>query len=64
MLKTNKAIAKRVKISKNGKLSRRPLGQNHYKSKLSGEQNQKKRRDLGFTKVDEKVLKSFIPHGN
>ena len=64
MLKTNKAVAKRVKLSKNGKLSRRPLKQNHFKAKLTGEQNQKKRRSLGFCKVDEKVIKSFIPHGN
>lgn len=64
MLRTNKAVAKRVKISKKGKLSRRPLKQNHFKSKLTGEQNQKKRRLLGFSKVDEKVIKSFIPHGN
>jgi ribosomal protein L35 len=62
MLKTNKAVIKRIKISKKGKIQRRPLGQNHCKAKLSGRQNQEKRRLLGFVKVDEKKLKKYTPY--
>jgi len=62
MLKTNKAVIKRVKISKKGKIQRRPLSQNHFKAKLSGRQNQEKRRLVGFDKVDEKKIKRYIPY--
>jgi len=62
MLKTNKAVIKRIKISKKGKIQRRPLSQNHFKAKLSGRQNQKKRRLLDFVKVDEKKIKKHIPY--
>lgn len=62
MLKTNKAVSKRVKISKKGKIQRRPLGQNHYKAKLTGRKNQTKRKLMGFYKVDEKKIKRYIPY--
>jgi len=62
MLKTLKAVRKRVKISKKGKIQRRPLKQNHFKAKLSGRQNQTKRRLADFAPVDEKKIKKYIPY--
>ncbi len=62
MLKTNKAVSKRIKISKKGKIQRRPLSQNHYKAKLTGRKNQTKRKLMGFYKVDEKKIKRYIPY--
>lgn len=62
MLRTNKAVRKRIKISKKGKIRRRSLGQNHFKSKLTGRQNQQKRHLVGFVKVDENRIKRYIPY--
>ena len=35
-MKTRKSITKRFKITKNGKILRRPTGQNHLRSKKTG----------------------------
>jgi len=43
-LKTRKSIAKRFKITKNGKVLRRPTGQDHYSSKKSGKAKRKLRK--------------------
>lgn len=64
MLKTTKAVSKRVRVTKKGKLKRRPLGQNHYKAKLSGRENQTKKRVKGFIGIDERTLKRYIPYNN
>lgn len=46
-MKTNKSFAKRLKVSKNGKISARKAGQNHFNAKESRRRNQlrKKRGD-------------------
>lgn len=62
MLRTSKAVSKRVKVTKSGKLKRRMMGQNHYKAKLSGRANQKRRRSFGFAKVDLRAIKKHIPY--
>jgi len=61
MLKTSKTVLKRLKISKKGKIQRRPVKQSH-KAKLSGRKNQEKRRLFDFSKVDEKKIKRYIPY--
>ena len=38
MNKTKKALVKRFRVTKNGKILRRATGQNHYRSKKTGEQ--------------------------
>lgn len=35
-MKTRKALVKRFKVTKNGKILRKASGQNHYRSKKSG----------------------------
>ncbi|HEY1037699.1 MAG TPA: 50S ribosomal protein L35 [Candidatus Paceibacterota bacterium] len=35
-MKTNKSFSKRIKVSKNGKLTSRKAGQNHFNAKESG----------------------------
>jgi len=62
MKKTTKSFRKRIEITKNKKLTHRPIKQSHYKSKLSGRDNQKKRKIRGFYKADEKAIKRFLPH--
>lgn len=62
MLKTLKAVQKRVKISKKGKLKRRPLKQNHFRAKMPARKKQDKRRWLDFSSVDEKKIRRYIPY--
>lgn len=63
MLKTNKSVAKRVKVTKKS-VKRRPLKQNHYLAKLTGTQKQKKRKSVVFSKPDTKKIKSLLPYNN
>lgn len=43
-LKTNKSIAKRFKITKNKKVLFRPMHQDHFNAKDTGNQTRRKRR--------------------
>ncbi len=36
-MKTNKSYTKRIKVTKNGKLIARKMGQNHFNAKESGQ---------------------------
>lgn len=45
-LKTIKAIAKRFKVTKNGKIIKRVNGQGHFNARETGKENRNKRRDL------------------
>ncbi len=63
MLKTKKAVQKRIKTTtKSKKLLHRPIKQNHFKAKLSGRDNQSKRKSKMINKVDEKAIKAFLPY--
>jgi ribosomal protein L35 len=48
-MKTNKSYAKRLKISKNGKITARKAGQNHFNAKESGRSQIGKARGTSFT---------------
>lgn len=48
-MKTNKSYAKRLKISKNGKITARKAGQNHFNAKESGRSQLGKARATTFT---------------
>ncbi len=48
-MKTNKSYAKRLKVSKNGKVTARKPGQNHFNAKQSGRALQAKARTTSFT---------------
>jgi ribosomal protein L35 len=43
-MKTNKSYAKRIKVTKNGKLVTRKIGQNHFNAKNRTRTTTKKRR--------------------
>jgi len=60
--KTNKSLAKRIKVSGTGKIMKRPPGQNHFNSKATGDQSRDKRGDkIGphelISKVKALILK-------
>ena len=60
MNKTKKALVKRFKITKNGKILRRATGQNHYRSKKTGEQKRKGRKWIALSKVEAQKLKKYL----
>lgn len=45
-MKTNKSFAKRIKVTKNGKLVTRKIGQNHFNAKNRTGTTLKKRRTV------------------
>lgn len=59
-MKTKKAVAKKIRVTKRGKALRRTTGQNHYNAKETGKVGRAKRRDRRLFKADEKnVLRSL-----
>ena len=62
-LKTKKAAAKKVKVTKNKKILRRKSGQNHYNSKETGKKGREKKGDSGLFKADEaNYFKRGLPY--
>jgi len=61
-MKTRKTIAKRVVITKTGKLLKRHGGQDHFNSRDSGKITRKKRRDQTVSKAYVKNLKQLMPN--
>lgn len=59
-MKTKKSLTKRFKITKNGKILRRASGQDHYRSKKSGEAKRKGRKWIPLAKSEIKKVKRFI----
>ena len=60
MNKTKKALIKRFKITKNGKIMRRLAGQNHYRSKKTGERKRKGRKWVMLSKTETHKLKKYL----
>jgi len=61
-IKTHKATAKRFKITKNKKISKRKAGQDHFNARESGNITRGKRRDVAVSKKDIKNLKTQMPY--
>lgn len=61
-IKTHKATAKRFKITKNNKVSKRKAGQDHFNARESGNTTRKKRRDVSVSKSDIKNIRTLIPY--
>ena len=59
-LKTKKAITKRFKITKTGKILRRPIGLDHYRAKKSGKKIRKLRKWVDVSKSEAKNIKKLI----
>ena len=60
MNKTKKAIVKRFKITKNGKILRRATGQNHYRSKKTGEAKRKGRKWVTLSKKEAQRIRKYL----
>ena len=59
-MKTRKSIKKRFKITKTGKVLRRPAGQNHFRGKKSGKRIRKTRKWKSVPKPLAKKIKKLI----
>lgn len=60
--KTHKALAKRVKITKNGKVIKRKAGQDHFNSRENGKTKRNKRSDVKVPDTAKKALKTLMPY--
>ncbi len=58
--KTRKAITKRFKITKKGKVLRRATGQDHFRAKKSGRQIRSKRRWIEVKGPEAKMIKRLL----
>jgi len=59
-MKTRKSILKRFKITKSGKVLRRPVGQDHYRAKKSGKRIRKGRKWVLVSKAEAKKIKKLL----
>lgn len=61
-MKTVKALAKRVTITRTGKVMKRKAGQGHFNSRESGNTTRNKRTDVAFGANIRRALKAMLPH--
>jgi len=61
MLKTNKSLRKRLKITKNGKVLARKSGQNHFNAKES-RSKQLNQKGLSDFSIKNKDMSRFLPY--
>ncbi|MDO8505161.1 MAG: 50S ribosomal protein L35 [bacterium] len=61
-LKTNKALSKRFKITKKGKVLIRKGGQGHFNARESGNVTRTKRRDVTFSEHHAANVKKLMPY--
>ncbi len=59
-MKTRKSITKRFKITKTGKILRRPTGQNHLRAKKSGGKIRQRRKWIKMSKSEARKIKKFL----
>jgi large subunit ribosomal protein L35 len=58
-MKTHKALLKRFKITKSGKVLKRTAGQDHFNSRESGNTTRNKRRDRQMSESFTKTIKKL-----
>lgn len=61
-IKTHKATAKRIMVTKGKKLQKRKAGQDHFNARESGNTKRNKRRDISVSKSFERTMKSVMPY--
>lgn len=60
--KTHQATAKRFVKTKKGKYLKRKCGQDHFNAREPGKVTRNKRRDVCFTNVYHKALRTALPN--
>ncbi len=59
-MKTRKSILKRFKITKNGKILRRPVGQDHCRAKKTGQKIRDSRKWITVSGAEKRLIKKLI----
>lgn len=59
-MKTKKSVTKRFKITKTGKVLRRPSGLDHYLAKKPGDKKRKSRKRTEMPKPQAKKIKQLL----
>ncbi len=59
-MKTNKSYSKRLKVSKNGKITSRKPGQNHFNAKERRRAQMNKRRPSAIHMTNKQIAR-FLP---
>ncbi len=59
-MKTNKSYTKRLKVSKNGKITARKAGQNHFNAKESRRAQMRKKHSMSIH-MSNKAVARFLP---
>lgn len=59
-LKTHKALSKRVRVTKTGKVTKRKAGQNHFNGRESGKTTRNKRRDITMSSSHMKAYRTLL----
>lgn len=62
-LKTKKAVAKRIWLTKRGKLKRFRVGTSHLLGKKSSKRRRQLRRPALVAKVDRQMVRRLLPYG-
>ncbi|PIV43198.1 MAG: 50S ribosomal protein L35 [Candidatus Nealsonbacteria bacterium CG_4_10_14_0_2_um_filter_40_15] len=59
-LKSRKSVTKRFRITKTGKILRRPSGLDHYRAKKSGKKVRESRKWVKVSKSETKAIKRIL----
>lgn len=59
-----KSVAKRIRVTKNGKMMRRKMSQGHCRAKKSGKQLHRKRVPQALQAMDAKVFFRYLTTKN
>lgn len=59
-MKTKKSLIKRFRITKSGKVLRRPTGQDHNRAKKSGKKVRQGRKMIQLSKPEAKKIKRLL----
>jgi len=59
-MKIRKSIKKRFKITKTGKILRRPTGQDHFRAKKSGKRKRMSRKWIKVSKTEVKKIRKLL----
>lgn len=59
-MKPRKSILKRFKITKKGKVLRRPIGQNHFRAKKRAKKIRQSRKKIRVNEILTKKIKKLI----
>ncbi len=61
-IKTRKSVAKRFKVTKTKKVTKRGCGQDHFNARESGKQKRGKKLDRSVAETDAANIRKMLPY--